>query len=329
MIRDSGGDCPAITVIALCFNHERFVLDCLESIRQQTFKSFELIITDDQSSDNSVAVIENWISGCELSCLFIKHSTNRGLCKTLNEALAHAKGRYLAIIATDDVWLPEKLEIQLAEMERCPPTVGVLYSDAYQIDEHGDLIEGMFIASHRPEVGFPEGRILDLLAEGNFIPAMSPLIRMECFRSVGDYDESLVFEDWDMWLRIAARFDYRFSTYASAKYRILQTSMMRTVLSGSNPAKLNTFFRIKTKCIESGGLRSDLAERYRKQIWEIAYELYVLGFKGSAERMMRVYRNTGRKRALLLGVGALLGISHRSAQAIRSTLIRRTRWILK
>lgn len=312
---------PIITIIALCFNHEHYVLECLESIRRQSYQNFELIITDDCSSDKSVSVIEHWILDCGLQCKFIKHTVNHGLCKTLNEALALARGQYLAMIATDDLWLPDKLAVQFKELEQHPSSVGVLYSDAYQIDSNGFPLEGMFIESHRPSMSAPQGHIFDLIASRNFIPAMATLIRMECFQTVGHYDEKLSFEDWDMWLRIATKYEFRFSTYISAKYRILQTSMARTLLVSDNPLKLDTYFRIKVKCIGSGKLGVDNLEKFKTQIWDHAYQLYVMGVTGSVERMIRVYIITGRKRALLLGLGALVGLTHSKTQAIRRKII--------
>jgi glycosyltransferase involved in cell wall biosynthesis len=311
---------PAITVVALCYNHSQYVIDCLESIRNQSFRDFELIITDDCSSDASPLIIENWASMCGLSYSFIKHTENQGICKTLNEALSIAKGRYLAMIATDDVWLPMKLECQFNEMECYPPSVGVLYSDAYQINENSEILNGMFIAEHRNISFYPQGDVFELIAAGNFIPAMSTLIRMDCFKKVGTYDEALIFEDWDMWLRIAFHFEFRFSDYISAKYRILQTSMMRTVLSGCSPAKQDTFFRIRAKCLESKRLSNDLAKQFRTQIWDAAYALYVTGYKGSSGRLFRVYKNTGNTRALFLGLIAFLGISHNLVRRIKKAL---------
>lgn len=308
---------PAVTVIALCYNHERYVLDCLESIRQQTFQDFELIVTDDFSQDRSVQLIDDWIRGNFPGGHFIRHTENKGLCKTLNEALRLARGRYVAMIATDDLWLPDKLKIQFAQMEDAPLSVGVVFSDAYQIDSTGQLIDDMFIHAHNPDIGYPEGQLLEILARCNFIPAMSTLIRMECFKNVGLYDESLVFEDWDMWLRIAAIFQFRFSSYVSAKYRILPTSMVRTILIPDNPIKKNTFFRIKAKCLEAGKLGVEISDKYRAEIWDLAYQLYVAGYPGSASRFFRVYRNTGRRRALLLAVTSGLGLGFAQIRKLR------------
>lgn len=310
-----------ISVIALCYNHENYVLECLESIRKQTFQKFELIICDDCSVDSSVSIIENWLLTSGLQYNFIKHSSNRGVCKTLNEALKIAKGKYLAMIATDDMWLPEKLHIQLRELDNCPDTVGVLYSDAYQIDKNGFPIEGMFIESHNPLVATPEGNIFDLIATRNFIPAMATLIRMDCYKTVGFYDENLSFEDWDMWLRMALKYKFKYSEYVSAKYRILPTSLARTLLASDNPSKIDTYFRIKIKCIESRKLGVENSKKFKKQIWDHAYQLYLSNEHGTFTRMLKVYRITGRTRALLLGISAALGLTRGKLQTIRSKII--------
>src|SRR5678815_3959281 len=119
---------PLVSVIALCYNHSRYVLECLESIRAQTYKNVQVILLDDFSRDSSVGLIEQWISDHSIEWIFIKHLANKGICKTLNEGMYHATGKYIALIATDDVWMPDKLHHQVKEMETRPLDVGVLYS---------------------------------------------------------------------------------------------------------------------------------------------------------------------------------------------------------
>jgi dTDP-4-amino-4,6-dideoxygalactose transaminase/glycosyltransferase involved in cell wall biosynthesis len=218
---------PLVTVIVPCYNHARFVVECLESVRQQTYRNIQLIIMDDCSKDNSVAVIRDWIRAHDIQCLFIAHERNAGLCKTLNEALSHAEGKYIAGIAADDVWLPDKLAHQVAEMERLPKTIGVLYSDAYLIDADGNLLPQRFIESIRTFERPPEGNVFRELIQKNWIPVHGTLIRRSCYEQVGLYDESLSYEDLDMWLRIARCYQFAYSSRILAKYRVLPTSMSR------------------------------------------------------------------------------------------------------
>jgi glycosyltransferase involved in cell wall biosynthesis len=247
-------DYPVVSVIALCYNHSRYVLECLESIRAQTYEKVQVILLDDCSRDTSVELIEQWMSDHSVEWMFIKHRTNKGICKTLNEGMRHAKGKYIALIGTDDIWLSDKLEHQVRKMETLPEDVGVLYSDAYRIDESGRLLPGMYIESmyhwaRKPFAGFPEGHIFPALVENNFIPGMTTLIRKSCYDQVGLYDERLCFEDWDMWFRISRQFTFAYSPIVSAKYRILSTSASRTLLQQRNGWVLGSNFLLREKCL--------------------------------------------------------------------------------
>ena len=81
-----------------------------------------------------------------IECSFIRHQENQGICKSVNEAIALATGKYLSMVASDHVWLPDKIVRQVEIMESKPDDVGVLYSDAFQIDEHGQRLPEMLIA---------------------------------------------------------------------------------------------------------------------------------------------------------------------------------------
>lgn len=218
-----------MTAIALCYNHERFVRDCLEGIRAQSYQKFELIIADDRSSDGSVEVIQRWIANnSHVDVTFIRHHENRGLCRTLNEALRLARGDYISMIATDDIWEPDKLARQVAEMERLPSDVGVVYTDASMIDVDGRFLPKRFIETYRDIEHPPEGNLYEILWSGNFIPGMTTLIRRSVFEKVGFYDEELFYEDWEMWIRMSSRFNFRFLPVPLARYRVVPTSMSRT-----------------------------------------------------------------------------------------------------
>src|SRR4051794_32475030 len=220
---------PLVTAFVGCYNHSRFVEECLDSVRHQTYPKLQVIIFDDCSKDNSVSVIENWLKKHQLDWQFIPHTRNMGICTSLNEVLRLARGKYISMVAADDVWQPDKTSRQVEMMEQMPRDVGVVYSDAFQIDENGDTLPQMFIEAHREFDVPPEGLLFDVLWEGNFIPAMTTLIRRDCFTKVGTYDEDLCFEDWDMWMRISRIFRFAYDKAASAKYRVVSTSAFRTM----------------------------------------------------------------------------------------------------
>jgi len=219
---------PLVTVIALCYNQSRFIADCFQGILDQTYPNLEVVAIDDCSTDGTPEIVSEWIRSRGLAWKFLQPKVNGGVCRALNHALASSKGPYISMTAADDLWLPDKIRQQVEILNNLPETTGVVYSDAYQMDEAGRALPKMFIEAHRQFDSFPDGDIELALWEGNFIPAMTTLIRRSCYDSVGTYDESLFAEDWDMWLRIARGFRYKFSPHACAKYRIVGTSLVRS-----------------------------------------------------------------------------------------------------
>jgi glycosyltransferase involved in cell wall biosynthesis len=242
---------PLVTAIVLCYNHSRFVTEALDGVRAQTYANIQLLVIDDCSTDDSVQVIERWIAANSVDCTFVRHEKNMGLCRSLNEAVSLSRGDYIELVAADDVWLPHKTATQVGMLEKLPRTTGVAYTDALQIDEAGNVLPKRFIEDHRRSLTHPpEGNIHEILWRGNFIPAMSALVRTEVYKTIGGYDETLAYEDWDFWLRVSRKYEFAFSPEISAKYRVLATSMIRT----RQDAIRKSIRRIYLKNLESGDL---------------------------------------------------------------------------
>jgi glycosyltransferase involved in cell wall biosynthesis len=311
---------PLVTAIAVCYNHARFVTECLDSIRNQTYPNVQIIIMDDCSKDESVKIIQDWVDRHAIDCSFIAHSQNQGLCRTLNEALERAKGKYISLIATDDTWLPEKIQRQVSIMETLPEHVGIVYSDAYRIDEHGHRLSEMFIESHRKFSTMPEGDLTEDLIVGNFIPAMATLIRHTVYERVGRYDENLAFEDWDFWLRAANRFHFSYCPYPSANYRILETSMARTLLAKANAKASYTYYLINDKILATPGLSISSRTLAAKRLSRYARGMYLMNHPKAARALIRAFMSTRQVKDLYWAVLGFLRIPHKRYQRVASYL---------
>jgi glycosyltransferase involved in cell wall biosynthesis len=264
---------PLVTAFVGCYNHSRFVAECLDSVRQQTYPNLQVIIFDDCSKDNSVSVIDTWLKKHRLDWQFIPHTRNIGICASLNEVLRLARGKYISIVAADDFWLPDKTARQVEMMEHLPEDVGVLYSDAFQIDDNGETLPQMFIEAHRKFVVPPEGFLFNVLWEGNFIPAMTTLIRHECFTQVGTYDEDLCFEDWDMWMRMSRRFRFTYDKIPAARYRIVSSSAFRTM--SEDICKSVELLKVKYFCL--GWLNPHQGRNLALALDGVVWRLYQVG----------------------------------------------------
>lgn len=248
---------PLVSVVALCFNHAPYVIECLNSIKRQTYTPIELIIIDDCSTDESVAIIDQWIAENHYKCKFIARERNGGICKALNQALSLLNGEFVSIIATDDLWMENKIEQQIKIFLDSPEkNIGVVYSDAYQIDEKGKLLDTLFISTYRPFLKDFEENLFSTLLKGNFIPAPSTLIKRTCYDKVGVYDEELCYEDYDMWLRIAQHYDFAYSQIIHTKYRVLGNSLSRRMHHQLSLARYESDFKIYRKCLQSPNLSS-------------------------------------------------------------------------
>jgi len=300
---------PVITVIAICYNHARFVVESLESIRTQTYRPIQLIITDDASTDRSDALIQDWVARHQIVCTYLRHRTNKGLCKTLNEALSYANGKYIALLATDDLWVADKLEHQVRLMEALPEKVGVLYSDAIQIDEAGTLLPERFIEAHTADPP-GEGDIFSRLVDRNFIPAMTTLIRTSCYKTVGRYDQRLCFEDWDMWLRIAQHYHFAFSPEIFAKRRVVSASMTNTLLHSGSREMLKTYFRLNAKLMKSDRLPFAQIALITQRLMCLAERMYQRHYRWRTTHIFRAFFADRRRRTLVMGLCSALGMSY-------------------
>jgi glycosyltransferase involved in cell wall biosynthesis len=317
--------CPLVTVIAGCYNHARFLRECLDSILSQSYTNIQLIITDDCSLDGSPALIDSWIRTNGVNCQFLKHEKNLGLCKTVNEALSLARGKYISGVSTDDVWLPGKLQTQVELMEQLPDKVGVIYSDALQMDEEGNLLEQTFIDAHRRFGVKPTGKLHEHLWEGNFIPAMTALTRRECFDRVGLYDETLFYEDWDMWLRIARQYEFYYSDAVSAQYRIVSNSMAH-----GNPDKmLLAGFQMCRKHIEKGWVTKEALPHVGDRLYFCAEQSYKRRLPEAKEIMELALKHDRKFRTRFLSYFAKLGIPYdyfaKTRRLIKSCLLDKTK----
>jgi glycosyltransferase involved in cell wall biosynthesis len=222
-------DYPLVSIAAINYNNAKFVLETLESIRNQTYPNIQLIVIDDCSTDNSRDLIAQWLKTYKGDYKFIKHDVNMGVCVACNSGVKNADGKYYSAIATDDLMMPEKTEKQVSILEKSTEKTGAVYSDAFVINEDGNLLDGLFTTPHRQFEMMPSGNIYHTLLEANYIPGMSFLFKKVIFDTVGEFDASLVYEDYDMWLRIASKYEIIFSDFVSVKYRMRAGSLVSTI----------------------------------------------------------------------------------------------------
>ena len=218
---------PSITLRSTCFNHKKFVIECLDSVVHQDCGEFEWIIVDDASSDGSAEMIAAWLA-CNRTKLdekaiaveFIAHEKNIGFAATLNEIVQRAKGDCLCGISCDDRLLSHRISTVRRTMASVPPGFAGMYGDAFLIDGAGARTGARFIESYRVSSAVPKATLFDTLLEGNFIPAPSVALFRKVLIELGGYDETLPYEDYDLWLRLTRRYQLLSCAEVALEYRI-------------------------------------------------------------------------------------------------------------
>jgi len=134
-----------VSIITPCHNSSEFVAQTIDSVLAQTYENWEMILVDDGSTDNTVQIIEEYMKK-DSRIRLIKLEKNCEPAVARNRAIEEARGRYIAFLDSDDIWLPEKLEKQLTFMRK--NCIDVCYSSYYIIDERG-LEKGLFITKEK------------------------------------------------------------------------------------------------------------------------------------------------------------------------------------
>ena len=214
---------PTVSVLVTTYQHRDFVEEALESLRAQTWSDFEVIITDDASTDGTADVVQAWLDRTGFPATFIRNPTNRGICANRNQALARARGELVCSLSGDDAYAPDRLAVQVAALRSLPDDVAGVYGDMSLVDGRGEPLPGTFMAGRVP----PEGRELfrHLLLERNPVPTPAVMVRRACLDAVGPYDERLSVEDYQMWLRLTERFELRRIPGTFVRYRSHPSSL--------------------------------------------------------------------------------------------------------
>jgi glycosyltransferase involved in cell wall biosynthesis len=189
---------PTVSVVIPAFNRSTLVTQAVDSVLAQTYTDYEIIVVDDGSTDDTKAALAQY--GDRVRYIY---QENRGASAARNAGVRNAKGRYIAFLDSDDLWLPAKLEKQVAVLEECPD-VALVYSNISYCDDGGRRTRNAYRA-HMFPTGYVPEEVLLWKAMCGHPPTW--LIRRSCFDQIGYLDTSLAMsEDRDFSLRVAMKY---------------------------------------------------------------------------------------------------------------------------
>lgn len=191
---------PVVSVVIPTYDRPEMLKRAIQSVRNQTYPSIELVVVDGPSSVPASEVVADF-DEMFTSIQCVRNETKEGVTTARNTGLELATGEYIAFLDDDDQWAAGKIEAQVERFEREGEEVGLVYTGVRQLDANGQTTA---TKSHKVE-----GDIFAKLLSGNFIGTMSAImVRGDVIDAIGRFDEELpVWEDWDLYLRIAEKFE--------------------------------------------------------------------------------------------------------------------------
>ena len=190
-----------LTIICLCYNQAEFLEEAVASVFSQNEIEKQVILVDDASTDNSREVCKRLMSKYDFDEVFL-HEKNLGNTKAFNHALRHAKGEYVIDFACDDVFM-ENAFVEQINCLKLHPNVGMLYSNALFVDENGVESGYQYAVDQDGNAieKIPSGNVFLYVLKKSYINTPSMVMKRDWLIELGGYNESLIYEDFDIWLR--------------------------------------------------------------------------------------------------------------------------------
>lgn len=244
---------PLITVILNSYNHEKFLHHAIDSVLNQTYQHFELIIWDDCSTDSSWDIIKSYDDS--RIKVFKNDENQRGIYGINNAIFRESKGQYIAIHHSDDTWAHDKLEKQVKFLNDHPMT-GAVFTHVNVIDEDGkdfvdedSVFSTIFKQPNREQAEW----ISYFLKNGNCLCHPSVLVRRSVYEEVGPYRYGLAqLGDFDMWTRICSRYDIHIIQEPLTNFRVLDSEKNTSAPTiGNNIALYNEYLMVAENLFNS------------------------------------------------------------------------------
>ena len=207
---------PGVSVTLCCFNSERYLRETLNSIVDQTYKNWELVVVNDGSSDSTADILQEYVdAGWPI---VVHNQKNAGLAASRNKALELARGELIALIDHDDLWDPRKLELQVPLFSN--PRVGLVYSNTVVIDHSGRELREFL-----PRSRMFRGEVLVPLFLGQFLACSSAVVRRTAIDEVGPFKTHYkINEEYELFMRLAARYEFDYVDVPLMKWRVHATN---------------------------------------------------------------------------------------------------------
>lgn len=242
---------PLVSVCIPAYNHEKYIAETIESVINQDYMNLELIIINDGSKDKTDEVIKKYEQKCQKRFVRFEYRNreNKGLSATLNEMVQWSKGKYFTACASDDMFLSTKVSLLVGLLEKLSDEYAVAFGNAIFIDDNSneiyiDVNTGGLSRQEEGTKFFLDFQVLqrncdlkigknfgsyETLLIGNYLPAMSFLIKLDKIKEVGAWTSGNTIEDWEMWLKLSKNYKFAYIDEPVALYRWHENNTVKTM----------------------------------------------------------------------------------------------------
>jgi len=298
---------PLVSIISPTYNHEKFIPDCIESVLAQTYRNWEMIIIDDGSTDGTFAIATEYAKKDSRIKPFTQNNIGIfRLGESYNFALSHCQGKYIAILECDDVWLPEKLQLQVDVLEQKPECV-LSWGKAYLSSI--DLSSNYYLAPRNTDdinlfYNKPIGIFLKKFIYNTIIPALTIVIRRDALLKIGGFVQGfgLPLVDIPTTIELLFQGEFAYIDQPLGSWRIYPNQVTKTYtgqMTTSYYALIQSFMVRFPKAFEEHGItKSDIDSHFRKRLVVSysrsgRYKLIRKDFKGARKDYVRSITHYG------------------------------------
>lgn len=248
------GGADLVSVIMPAYNVAEYIVESIESVLAQTYTNVELLIIDDGSTDETLDLVQRYGDQVRLIS-----QANAGAAAARNNGAENAKGEWLAFLDSDDIWEADKLERQMGLVDRFEWSC----TDSYFFGHnHDGSVRSSDVSPHT------SGEVLPTLVINNFIGTSTVLIRRAVFLEFGGFDRSLkALEDWDLWVKVAAKYPLGYIADPVVRYRVHAKSTSR-----STRTTHGYYIEVTERMFKAGGPAAHLQSLRKRSLAE-SYEV--------------------------------------------------------
>jgi len=255
---------PTVSVIIHTYNNEKFIAETVESVLNQTYKDYAVIVVDDGSVDGTRDALIPYMQKIRYH-----YKENGGIASAKNAGISLSETEFVAFLDHDDLWVPDKLQLQMEHFNE-NPQIGLVYAKYTSFRDGKEL-------RTKPEKGYSGWIFKELLAK-SFIQTSTVVVKRECLDAVGPYDETFSLGDeYDMFLRIAQKFQCGFVDKGLTRYRVHDTNASNNDFLFDNE-NLGVYKKIYNNFTDLDGVEKKiLRKRIARYSMKVAEGLYSQG----------------------------------------------------